>query len=152
MAALSHDGSVHGATSMDHVHTLTDLPEHGRHVAVATDESVPGVHRERAHRTTHSSAASVERMGFIASTSLAVVGLVFVAAVALGSTLASAAILHVISPNRRFDAFRAIHEPLVVAVLFGLGVLWILPPHSWAVKSAESEPQKQRHIRAQVAA
>ena len=82
-------------------------------------------------------------MGLVASTALAAVSLLFVAAVALGSMLGSAAILHVVSPQRRFDAFRALHEPLVVGVLFGLGVLWLLPPHPWAVEPAPSEPKRR---------
>jgi hypothetical protein len=86
-------------------------------------------------------------MGFWASTALAVVSLVFVSAVALGSMLVSAAILHLVSPDRRFDAFRALHEPLVLDVLFGLGVFWLLPPHPWAVRPAPSEPKNRRFIR-----
>ncbi len=52
-----------------------------------------------------------------ASTALAIVSLVFVSAVALGSMLVSAAILHLVSPDRRFDTFHALHEPLVIGVL-----------------------------------
>jgi hypothetical protein len=91
-------------------------------------------------------------MGFFASTALAVVSLVFVLAIAVGSMLASVAVLHVISPARRFDAFRALHEPQVVALLFGLGVLWLLPPHPWAVTPVPSEPKKRRFFRAKAAA
>ena len=80
-------------------------------------------------------------MGLFASTAFAVVSLVFVSAVALGSMLGSAGILHLVSPDRRFDAFRALHEPLVVGLLFGLGVLWLLPPHPWAVEPARGEPK-----------
>ncbi len=90
-------------------------------------------------------------MGFFVSTLLAIVSLVFVLAVALGSMLTSAAILHVVSPDRRFDAFRALHEPLVVGLLSGLGVLWLLPPHPWAGKPAKGEPKKRRLVRAQAA-
>ena len=91
-------------------------------------------------------------MGFLASTALAVVSLVFVSVVALGSMLVSAAILHLISPDRRFDAFRALHEPVVLGVLFGLAVFWLLPPHPWAVQPAQSEPKKRRLFRAKAAA
>ena len=91
-------------------------------------------------------------MGFVASTALAIVSLVFVSAVALGSMLASTAVLHLISPDRRFDDFRAFHEPLVVGLLFGLGVLWLLPPHPWQMEPAQSEPKKRRLIRAKAAA
>ena len=91
-------------------------------------------------------------MGFLASTVLATASLLFVSAVALGSMLGSTAILHLVSPARRFDTFRAFHEPLVVGLLFGLGVLWLLPPHPWSVKPARSE-QRRRHIsRAKAAA
>ena len=91
-------------------------------------------------------------MSLLASTGLAVVSLLFVSAVALGSMLASAAILHLFSPDRRFDTFRAFHEPLVIGVLSGLGVLWLLPPYPWAAKPAQSEPNKRRLFRAKAAA
>ena len=91
-------------------------------------------------------------MGFFASTAVAIISLVFVATVALGSMLASAAILHVVSPDRRFDTFRAFHEPLVIGVLFGLGVLWLLPPYPWAPNPAWSEPKQRRHFRSKAAA
>jgi len=90
-------------------------------------------------------------MGFFASTALAVVSLVFVSVVAVGSMLASTAILRLISPDRRFDTFRALHEPLVVGLLLGLAVLWLLPPHPWAVKPAQTEPKKRRLFRAKAA-
>src|ERR1700734_2448248 len=100
MAALSHDEPVHGATPMDHVRALPTRPEsRRRRLSVfsrpgvrAVDENLSTAHRSRRDRTTHSSAATTERMGFVASTALAIVGLVFVSAVALGSTLASASI------------------------------------------------------------
>jgi hypothetical protein len=91
-------------------------------------------------------------MGFFASTALAVVSLVFVSVVALGSMLVSAAILHLVSPDRRFDTFRALHEPQVIGLLFGLGVLWLLPPYPWAVKPAQSEPKTRLLFRAKAAA
>ncbi len=91
-------------------------------------------------------------MGSIASTAFAVVSLVFVSLVALGSTLTSATILHLAYPNRRFDDFRALHEPVVLGVLCGLAVLWLLPPHPWATEPVESEPKKRRLIRAKAAA
>ena len=91
-------------------------------------------------------------MGVFASTALAIVSLVFVSAVALGSLLASTAILHLLSPDRRFDTFRALHEPLVIGVIFGLGVLWLLPPYPWAARPARSEPKKRRFFRAKAVA
>jgi hypothetical protein len=91
-------------------------------------------------------------MGVLASTVLAIVSLVFVSAVAIGSMLASTAILHLLSPDRRFDTFRALHEPLVVGLLFGLAVLWPLPPHPWAVKPVQDEPKKRRLSRSKAAA
>ncbi len=120
MATPPHDGSARGATSMDDVHALPSRPESfGRPVVLAVDETVPARHRSRRNRGAHGPTPQVpeERMGFFASTVLAVVSLVFVAVVALGSMLASAAILHLISPDRRFDTFRAFHEPLVIGVL-----------------------------------
>lgn len=162
MATSSHDGSARGATSMDHAHALPSRPETGRDrfpfsgrpVALAVDETVPAKHRSRRYRSAHSPAQQVpeERMGFFASTALAVVSLVFVSVVALGSMLVSAAILHLVSPDRRFDTFRALHEPQVIGLLFGLGVLWLLPPYPWAVKPAQSEPKKRRLFRAKAAA
>ena len=91
-------------------------------------------------------------MGFVASTGLAIISLVFVSAVALGSLLASTAVLHLAYPNRRFDDFRALHEPLVLGLLFGLAVFWLLPPHPWAVEPAPSEPKQRRPVRAEAAA
>ena len=91
-------------------------------------------------------------MGFFASTALAIVSLVFISAVALGSMLTSTAILHLASPNRHFDDFRALHEPLVVGLLFGLGVLWLLPPHPWDMEPAQSESKKRRVFRAKAVA
>jgi hypothetical protein len=164
MAIPSHDGTARGASSMDGALALPCRPENlasqsrvpvrsrlsvfARPADLAVDETVPAVHRSRRHRTAHQSAPQVpeEQVGFFASTALAVVSLVFVSAVALVSMLVSAAILHVISPDRRFDTFRALHEPWVIGLLFGLGVLWLLPPYPWAVKPAQSEPKKNRRL------
>ena len=113
-------------------------------VVLAVDDSVPATHRSRRNRTAHPPQVPEERMGIFPSTAFAIVSLVFVSVVALGSLLASTAILRLASPNRRFDAFRALHEPLVIGVLFGLGVIWLLPPHPWQVKPAQPEPKKRR--------
>ena len=91
-------------------------------------------------------------MGSIASTAFAVVSLVFVSVVALGSMLMSATILHLAYPNRHFDDFRVLHEPAVLGVLCGLAVLWLLPPHPWATEPVQSQPKKRRLIRAKAAA
>jgi hypothetical protein len=128
---------------MDDAHAVPARPERRRRLSI---------HRVRRDRTAHSPAATEERMGFVASTTLAIVSLVFVLAVALGSMLSSASILHAVSPDRRFDAFRALHEPLVVALLFGLGVLWLLPPHPWAMEPAHDELKKRRLVSARAAA
>jgi len=160
MAAPFKDGSALGAASMDRATSLPCRPEttprrfsaFGRPVVLAVDETVPAKHRSRRHRTAHTPPASEERMGFFASTALAIVSLVFISAVALGSMLASTAVLHLISPNRHFDDFRALHEPLAVGLLFGLGVLWLLPPHPWQMEPAQSEPKKRRLVRAKAAA
>ena len=161
MAVPSHDASAYGGTSMERAHGVPSRPEARRHgvpivgrpVALAIDETVPANHRSR-YRTAHSPSPQVpeEQMGFFASTALAVVSLVFVSAVALGSMLVSAAILHLVTPDRRFDTFRALHEPLVIGLLCGLGVLWLLPPYPWAVKPAQSEPKKRRLFRARAVA
>ena len=152
MATPSHDGSVHGATSMDHAHAVPAVSAFSRPGARGVDETVLTTHRVRRYRAAHSPRVSEERMGFIASTALAIVSLVFVSVVAVGSMLASAAILHLVYPNRRFDDFRALHEPLVLGLLFGLAVFWLLPPHPWAVEPAESEQKKRRLVRAKAAA
>ncbi len=156
MATPFDDGSARGAASMDHATPLPRRPEttprrlpvSARPVALALDETVPSRHRSRRSRTAHTPQASEERMGFFASTALAIVSLVFIAAVALGSLLSSAAILHLVSPDRHIDDFRALHEPLAVGLLCGLGVLWLLPPHPWDVEPARSESKKRRSVRA----
>jgi hypothetical protein len=165
MAALSHGDSTHGVTSSDDATVLPfraggrrlRLPVLGRPIALAVDEAVPSEHRTR--RARRSGAAHVtppqsaeERMGFIASTALAMVSLVFVTAVALGSLLASTAVLHLAYPDRHFDDFRALHEPLVLGLLLGLAVFWLLPPHPWAVEPVQSEPKKRRLFRAEAGA
>jgi hypothetical protein len=162
MAASSRDGWVHDATSMDDAHVLPVRPETGRHPfpvfgqpgAAAVGETLPVSHRSRRYRTAHSGSPQNpgQRMGFFASTGLAIVSLVFVSVVAFGSMLISAAILHLVSPDRRFDTFRAFHEPLVFGVLFGLAVFWLLPPHPWAVQPAQSELKTRRPLRAKSAA
>jgi hypothetical protein len=162
MAASSRDGLVHDATSMDDAHALPSRPEavchpvpvFGQPGAVAIRETHLASHRSRRSRTAHSGSPQIptERMGFLASTGLAVVSLVFVSVVAFGSMLVSAAILHLVSPDRRFDTFRAFHEPLVFGVLFGLAVFWLLPPHPWAAQPAQSEPKTRRPLRAKSAA
>ncbi len=157
MATSFNDGSAFGATSSDRANAPC-RPETRRRrlfnrpaVALATDETVPARHRSRRNRAAHPAQVSEERLGFFASTTLAVISLVFVSVVALGSLLTSTAILHLAYPNRHVDAFRALHEPLVVGLLFGLGVLWLLPPHPWQVEPARREPKKRRVFRAKAA-
>jgi hypothetical protein len=76
---------------------------------------------------------SHSHMGLVRATGIAAATLVLVAAVALGSMAGSAGLLHLLSPSKQFDAFRVLHEPIVVEVLLGLALLWLLPPHPWAV-------------------
>jgi hypothetical protein len=83
-------------------------------------------------------------MGLVQATGIAALGLVLVAAVALGSMMGSSAALHLLSPAKQFDAFHAFHEPAVVEVLLGLAVLWLLPPHPWAM--SEREVASGRHL------
>jgi hypothetical protein len=153
MAASSRDGSVHGATSLDDAPALpSHLETFGRPVALSVGETVPAKHRARRHRSAHNISPQVpEHLSLLAGATLAVVSLVFVSAVALCSMLVSAVILHLASPDRRFDAFRALHEPLVIGLLFGLGVLWLLPPYPWAVKPAQGAPKNRRLVRAKAA-
>ncbi|HEY5274662.1 MAG TPA: hypothetical protein VIJ34_15735 [Acidimicrobiales bacterium] len=73
------------------------------------------------------------RMGLFQATLVAILSLVLVGAVAFGSMVGSAELLHLLSPAKQFDAFRALHEPAVVEVLLGLAILWLLPPHPWAM-------------------
>jgi hypothetical protein len=160
MAIPFDGGSTHGATSMDRADALPRRPRTGRHrlsafdrpIALAVDETAPTVLRSRRYRTAHGPQVSEERMGWIASTAFADVSLVFVSLVALGSMLTSTAVLHLLYPNRHFDDFRALHEPLALGLLLGLAVLWLLPPHPWAMEPVQSEPRKRRLIRAKAAA
>jgi hypothetical protein len=160
MATPSHGESAYGAPSMDHAHATPARPEsrlHGlsaisRPGALGVDETVPAAHRSPRYRTAHPPHASAERMGYAASTALAVVSLIFVSLVAVGSMLASTTVLHLAYPNRRFDDFRALHEPLVLGLLLGLAVFWLLPPHPWAVEPAQSEQKKRRLVRTPAAA
>ena len=113
---------------------------------IAINGSRSSALRFRGRRRTRRGAlvAPETQMGLFQASVIAVVSLLFVAAVALGSMIGSAALLHLISPSRHFDVFRALHEPGVVGVLIGLAVLWLLPPHPWAVKPAKSEPKSRR--------
>ena len=126
----------------------------GRPVALSVSETVPATHRSRRHRSAHSLSPQVpeQHVGFFAGAALAVVSLVFVSAVAVCSMLVSAAILHFVSPDRRFDTFRALHEPLVIGLLFGLAVLWLLPPYPWSAMPAQTETKQRRLFRAKAAA
>ena len=137
MAAPSHDGSARGATSPDLAPAVPSRPEtFGRPVVLSIDESVPSTHRSRRPRGAHRPSPQIpeERMGFMASTALAVVSLVFVSVVALE--------LHARlrrDPPRRLPRsslrrLYAFHEPVVLGVLFGLAVFWLLPPHPWAAE------------------
>jgi hypothetical protein len=91
-----------------------------------------------------SGAPQRSRIGLFQATVIAFLSLVLVAAVALGSMVGSSAVLHLLSPAKQFDAFRALHEPAVVEVLIGLAVLWLLPPHPWAM--SEREVASRRHL------
>ena len=160
MATAFNDGSALAATSTDRAHVPPCRPETRRHrlsafahpVALAVDEIVPAIHRSLRYRTAHPLQALEEPMGFFASTALAIVSLVFVSAVALGSRLTSTAVLHFGYAGRRFDTLRSLHEPLAFGLLFGLGALWLLPPHPWEVEPARSEPKQRRLVRAKAAA
>lgn len=59
----------------------------------------------------------------------AIVGLLIVFAVALGSMTVFADILGHFYPSHRFDEFAAIHKPVVLGVLVGCSALWTLAPH-----------------------
>jgi hypothetical protein len=161
MATPSHDGWARGATSKDHTLVVPSRPmgvmhppASGHSSALVLDDTDSVTHRSRRHRAAHgpSRPVSEDRMSFLASTALAVVSLVFVAAVAVGSMLASTALLRLAYPDRHFDDFRALHEPWVLGVLFGLAVFWLLPPHPWAVEPAVSRPKKRRFVRVKAAA
>jgi len=160
MATAFNDGSALAATSTDRAHVPPCRPETRRHrlsafarpVALAVDETVPASHRSLRYRTAHPLQAFEERMRFFASTALAIVSLVLVSAVANGSRLSSTAMLHFGDAGRRFDSFRSLHGPLVFGLLFGLGVLWLLPPHPWEMQPARSEPKQRRSVRVKAAA
>jgi hypothetical protein len=91
-----------------------------------------------------SAVVPASRIGLLQSTGIALLSLVLVAAVALGSMMGSSAVLHLLSPSKQFDAFRALHEPAVVEVLFALAVLWLLPPHPWA--TSRRQIGSRRHL------
>ena len=146
------------APRLEHVELASSADTHQRRsfisrpVTLLADETVPGTHRSRRFQTAHRPVPPADtRIGVFASTALAVVSLAFVSAVALGSMLASTAMLHLISPSRRIDTFRALHEPLVVGLLFGLAVLWLLPPHPWSVKPEALASTRRRFSRAKAA-
>jgi hypothetical protein len=84
------------------------------------------------------------RMGLFPATLIAVLSLILVAAVALGAMSGAAALFHIFSPSKQFDAFRALHEPGVVEVLLGLVAIWLLPPHPWA--KSDRDGLRRRHL------
>lgn len=63
---------------------------------------------------------------------LAFAGLVYLAAVALGTMLLGGVALHTLVPKRHIDMFAVLHNHIVLGVLLGLVVLWLLPPYPWA--------------------
>lgn len=86
----------------------------------------------------HAARTTRERVGAVRGAFLSLASLILVGAVGLGTMLGSSALADHLDPSRHFDVFRAFHEPLVVALLIALSVIWILPPHPWFRDSAES--------------
>jgi hypothetical protein len=118
-----HHASLRGCTETGYVVLDADEVTSGRAPAAVP----PAVH---------------PRMGLLQSTAIAVLSLILVAAVALGSMVGSAALLHLVSPSKQINAFHALHESAVVEVLLGLAILWLLPPHPWA---GERHALRRRH-------
>jgi hypothetical protein len=102
--------------------------------AAASLSSTPGpvvasAVRSRKARSAHRAPSTLGELGLPQSLLLALTSLVLVGAVAFTSMLGSTAVFHLLMPYRRFDAFHALHEPVVVGILLALCVLW-LPPVS----------------------
>ncbi len=118
----------------------------GRPIALAVDEPVPAKHQTRrlAPRTSLLRRAPGRAMGFSPSTTLAIISLVFVSAVALGSLLASTAVLHLAYPVVASTTSERFMNLSCSVVLIGLAVFWLLPPHPWAAEPARSEPKERR--------
>lgn len=64
-------------------------------------------------------------------------------AVALGVLVGGGAIVHAVSPKRHMDVFALFHNPLVVAIVLGVSVLFLIPPHPWAKRLFAPDSQKQ---------
>lgn len=65
--------------------------------------------------------------------------LALVLGVALGSLLLGGVLLHHFVPGRHVDIFAAVHNHIVLGVLFGLSALWLLPPYPWATQPPSVE-------------
>lgn len=74
---------------------------------------------------------------------LALLALVFVLGVALGTLLLGGLVLHALVPDRVIDIFAALHNHIVLGVLLGLAVLWLSPPYPWAPPQPSVETQGQ---------
>ena len=72
---------------------------------------------------------------------IALANLVLVVGVALLVMALGGVLLHSVTPDRSLDIFRALHEQIVVGVLFGLSIFWLLPPHPWLRESEDREVQ-----------
>ncbi len=70
--------------------------------------------------------------------------LALVLVVALATMLGAAALVEHLIPSRRFDVFRAFHEPIVIGALVFLAILWVLPPYPWVARDAELHKELQR--------
>ena len=72
------------------------------------------------------------------ATLLAFAILMLILTTAFGTLQGSATFLRHLFPDRHFDAFGALHRPLVLGLLLGASVLWVLPPHPWAAKPSDA--------------
>ena len=77
-------------------------------------------------------------MGYALSTLFAFATLILVTSVAYGTMLGVGSLLHHFLPSRKFDEFGAIHEPIVFGLLLAAAVFWLLPPHPWMRREAET--------------
>lgn len=71
------------------------------------------------------------------ATLLAFVALTVVVGTALSVMTGAGALLHVVHPERQFDAYAVLHNQIALLCLIGLSVLWLLAPHSWAKELVE---------------
>lgn len=129
---------------------------HGLHRHAARHRRSRGSHNSLLHVATSQPLVEVQRMPLWRSTVLALACLVFVLGIASGVMVGAGHLIHLLSPDKRFDIFYALHRPIVRWSLVALCVLWLLPPHPWATRligvpapGTSSAPRRGAHVRAE---